>query len=108
MNMDETRTIDKTALERRRLCQEINSAQQKFDKASVQIRNMKRTLREIKHRYKMADKQDDERIRSNMRIRIMVLKGMLYVYHEYACLKGDEVLERRMELCNFNSYNQDT
>ena len=106
--MDETRTIDKTAIERRRLCLEINSAQQKFDKASVQIRNMKWTLREIKHRYKMADTQDDERIRSNMRIRIMVLKGMLYVYHEYACLKGDEVLERRMELCNFNSYNQDT
>jgi len=97
--MDDTRTIDKTAIERRRLCLEINSAQQKFDKASVQIRNMKRTLREIKHRYKMADKQDDERIRSNMRIRIMVLKGMLYVYYEYACLKGDEVLERRMQLC---------
>lgn len=105
--MDDTITTDKTAIERRRLCLEITSAQQKFDKASVQIRNMKRTLREIKHRYKIADKEDDERIRSNMRIRIMVLKGMLYVYHEYACLKGDEILERRMELCNFNSYNQD-
>jgi hypothetical protein len=103
VNMDDTVTIDKTARERRRLCLEINSAQQKFDKASVQIRNLKRTLREIKHRYKMADKQDDERIRGNMRIRIMVLKGMLYVYHEYACLKGYEVLERRMELCVFNS-----
>jgi chromosome segregation ATPase len=103
VNMDDTVTIDTTAIERRRLCLEINSAQHKFDKASVQIRNLKRTLREIKHRYKMADKQDDERIRGNMRIRIMVLKGMLYVYHEYACLKRHEVLERRMELCIFNN-----
>lgn len=104
--MDDTLTEDTTALQRRQISQEIQNAQKKFERASKQIHHIKRVLKETKTRYKMADKRDDERLRSNIRIRIMVMKGMLYVYHQYACIKGDEVLEKRLKLCSFNNADQ--
>lgn len=105
--MDDTITADPIAIERRQLCVEITSAQDKFERASEQIKHMKRLLKDTKTRYKRAVSSEDERIGGNVRIRIMVLKGMLFVYHQYACLKSDEVLEKRMKLCNFSSYSQD-
>ena len=105
--MEEILATDERAMARRKLCLEIMAAQRKYDRASVEIKNIKRILRETKHRYKRAELQDDERIRNNIRIRIMVIKGMMYVYHEYACLKGEEILEKRMQLCSFSSNGDD-
>lgn len=106
--MDDTLTEDMTAVQKRQLSEDIQKAQTKFERASSQIRQIKRVLKDTKIRYKMADKKDDERLRANIRIRLMVLKGLLYVYHQYACVKGDEVLEKRMMLCNFDNNQQES
>ena len=93
---------------------QLYESNKRFDKACQQIQCLTAKLDGIKKRYNRAKEENHKTFRYSLRMRIMVLEGLLRTYCHYTCLKKNEVLDLRFKLYGENPddgenyYNMDS
>ena len=75
----------------------IEEAQQKFEKACLQIVLLDNQIRDLEVRYKRAVKNKKNSFRYNLRLKLSVVTGVKMMYHHYASTKADELHRLRSQ-----------
>ena len=69
----------------------------KFYRAKEQIDILKQRLADVKGRYKRTEGSEILGMRHSLRIRIMVMKGLISMYHDYVNVTAEEIIKLREE-----------
>ena len=87
----------------------LHDSQRRFNRACDQILLLNTRLRCLRKRYNSAAKTSDSKtFRFPLRMRMMVVEGLVKTYYHYADIKRTEILECRAELTKIdNSENED-
>lgn len=81
---------------------QLNEAQSRFSRACDQINHLNGKLDAMQRRYSKARLADDRCFRYNIRMRILIVEGLVKRYCYYACMKKNEVLDLRFKLYGEN------
>ena len=86
----------------------LHDSQRRFNRACDQILLLNTRLRGLRKRYNSAKTSDSKTFRFPLRMRMMVVEGLVKTYDHYADMKRTEILECRAELTKIdNSENED-
>ena len=86
----------------------LHDSQCRFNRACDQILLLNTRLRGLRKRYSSAKTSDSKTFRFPLRMRMMVVEGLVKTYYHYADMKRTEILECRAELTKIdNSENED-
>ena len=77
---------------------QLYESQRRFQRACDQLVLLNNRLTELNRRYNNARIDDLKIFRYRLRMRVLVVEGMLSAYCNYACLKKNEVLDLRFKL----------
>jgi len=80
------------------LSDQLEEAQQKFDRACDQIAVLDRQIHDLDARYRRAVKQKKNSYRYNLRLKLSVTTGIKMMYHHYASMRADEISKIRRQL----------
>ena len=86
----------------------LHDNQRRFNRACDQILLLNTRLRGLRKRYNSAKTSNSKTFRFPLRMRMMVVEGLVKTYYHYADMKRTEILECRAELTKIgNSENED-
>ena len=86
----------------------VHDSQRRFNRACDQILLLNTRLRGLQKRYNSAKTSDSKTFRFPLRMRMMVVEGLVKTYYHYADMKRTEILECRAELTKIdNSEKED-
>ena len=77
---------------------QLYESQLRFQRACDQLQLLNQRLATLNLRYGKARDDDLKTFRYSLRMRILVVEGLLTAYCNYACLKKNEVLDLRFKL----------
>lgn len=77
---------------------QLYESQRRFQRACDQMLLLNNRLTALNRRYNNAKIDDQKIFRYRLRMRVLVVEGMLSAYCNYACLKKNEVLDLRFKL----------
>lgn len=91
-----------------RVKDEIKEAEKRFQKAKTQVFFLTTKLADLKKRYRTCEQWNLETFRDSYRMKIMVVKGLLFMYEHYACVKGTELLSLYRSTIDGDRHNRET
>ncbi|KAL4240064.1 hypothetical protein ACF0H5_000858 [Mactra antiquata] len=77
---------------------QLYESQKRFQRACNQIVHLNGKLEDLHKRYSKARTADDKCFRYNIRMRILIVEGMVKKYCDYAYMKKNEVFDLRFKL----------
>ena len=77
---------------------QLYESEKRFRRACDQIAFLNDKLHDLQARYTRARDNNNKCFRYNIRMRLLVVEGMVKSYCHYACLKKNEVLDLRFKL----------
>jgi hypothetical protein len=77
---------------------QLYECEKRFRRACDQITHLNGKLYDLQTRYARARNNNDKCFRYNLRMRLLVVEGLVKHYCHYACLKKNEVLDLRFKL----------
>lgn len=85
-------------MEKFNISAQLYDCEERFHGACHQIELLKTRLREMTSRYSHAKNYDYKTFRYIIRIRIMVIEGLIASYYKYACRKRKQAYSLRRQL----------
>ena len=86
----------------------LHDSQRRFNRACNQILLLNTRLRGLRKRYNSAKTSDSKTFRFPLRMRMIMVEGLVKTYYHYADMKRTEILECRAELTKIdNSEKED-
>ena len=70
----------------------------RFHKACEQINFLNAKMEDLNKRYFKAKNENAKVFRYKLRMKVMIVEGLLRTYCHYACLKKNEILDLRFKL----------
>ena len=95
---------------------QLYESQRRYQRACDQLFLLNDKLGALNNRYCKAKTENQKNFRYHLRMRILIVEGILNAYCNYACLKKNEILDLRFKLFGedptdgealFNSFSPD-
>ena len=96
--MNSKQVISETTKKFNAKMEDLATAEKKYKKVCEAINVLDSKLDSITVRYERANAEQRKGFRYNIRLKLAVFEGMRASYYEYACLKGQEILNIRAAL----------
>lgn len=87
---------------------QLYETEKRFYRACDQITHLNAKQQQLQTRYIKARDANDKCFRYNLRMRLLVVEGLLKRYCHYACMKKNEVLDLRLKLYGEDPVDSET
>lgn len=77
---------------------QLHEAEKRMRNAYRQITLLNERLENERQRYQKAYEENSRTWRYNLRMKVVIIEGMINVYYEYLCLKKVEIKDLRLKL----------